>query len=181
MGMGGSRGATAEGCPLPAPTSVLLSAAQVPVSLLKYAPNSGGLNPLLGPQQVAMLNQLSQLSQISQLQVSEVARSPSLKGRPHPRLPPKPPCLPCYSACWPSRGRRRVSGAWLQVAGSSRYGWAFLDGTSKRLRAPPGKKPQQWEVGESSGEAGVSGRRAGESVPVARPVSVPDCLCRRVR
>ncbi|XP_062999400.1 trinucleotide repeat-containing gene 6A protein isoform X1 [Elgaria multicarinata webbii] len=41
---------------------------QVPVSLLKYAPNNGGLNPLFGPQQVAMLNQLSQLSQISQLQ-----------------------------------------------------------------------------------------------------------------
>ncbi|XP_035123101.2 trinucleotide repeat-containing gene 6A protein isoform X28 [Callithrix jacchus] len=41
---------------------------QVPVSLLKYAPNNGGLNPLFGPQQVAMLNQLNQLSQISQLQ-----------------------------------------------------------------------------------------------------------------
>ncbi|XP_066496446.1 trinucleotide repeat-containing gene 6A protein isoform X3 [Tiliqua scincoides] len=40
---------------------------QVPVSLLKYAPNNGGLNPLLGPQQVAMLNQLSQLSQLSQI------------------------------------------------------------------------------------------------------------------
>ncbi|XP_044308459.1 trinucleotide repeat-containing gene 6A protein isoform X2 [Varanus komodoensis] len=41
---------------------------QVPVSLLKYTPNSGGLNPLFGPQHVAMLNQLSQLSQISHLQ-----------------------------------------------------------------------------------------------------------------
>ncbi|KAF7237510.1 Trinucleotide repeat-containing gene 6A protein, partial [Varanus komodoensis] len=40
----------------------------VPVSLLKYTPNSGGLNPLFGPQHVAMLNQLSQLSQISHLQ-----------------------------------------------------------------------------------------------------------------
>ncbi|XP_067318583.1 trinucleotide repeat-containing gene 6A protein-like isoform X6 [Anolis sagrei] len=41
---------------------------QVPVSLLKYAPNNGSLNPLFGPQQVAMLNQLTQLNQISQLQ-----------------------------------------------------------------------------------------------------------------
>ncbi|XP_042293656.1 trinucleotide repeat-containing gene 6A protein [Sceloporus undulatus] len=46
--------------PLPSP--------QVPVSLLKYAPNNGGLNPLLGAQQVAMLSQLSQLNQLSQLQ-----------------------------------------------------------------------------------------------------------------
>ncbi|XP_043834486.1 trinucleotide repeat-containing gene 6A protein isoform X4 [Dromiciops gliroides] len=40
---------------------------QVPVSLLKYAPNSGGLSPLFGPQQVAMLSQLSQLNQLSQI------------------------------------------------------------------------------------------------------------------
>uniref|UniRef100_A0A8D0L776 Trinucleotide repeat containing adaptor 6A n=1 Tax=Sphenodon punctatus TaxID=8508 RepID=A0A8D0L776_SPHPU len=40
---------------------------QVPVSLLKYAPNNGGLSPLFGPQQVAVLNQLSQLSQLSQI------------------------------------------------------------------------------------------------------------------
>ncbi|XP_013360255.1 PREDICTED: trinucleotide repeat-containing gene 6A protein isoform X7 [Chinchilla lanigera] len=40
---------------------------QVPVSLLKYAPNNGGLNPLFGPQQVAMLNQLSQLNQLTQI------------------------------------------------------------------------------------------------------------------
>ncbi|TRY90733.1 hypothetical protein DNTS_004504 [Danionella cerebrum] len=41
---------------------------QVPPPLLKYSPNNGSLNPLFGPQQVAMLNQLSQLSQINQLQ-----------------------------------------------------------------------------------------------------------------
>ncbi|KAG5854473.1 hypothetical protein ANANG_G00038220 [Anguilla anguilla] len=41
---------------------------QVPASLLKYPPNNGGLNPLFGPQQVAMLNQISQLNQLSQLQ-----------------------------------------------------------------------------------------------------------------
>ncbi|XP_041085560.1 trinucleotide repeat-containing gene 6A protein-like isoform X12 [Polyodon spathula] len=40
---------------------------QVPASLLKYPPNNGGLSPLFGPQQVAMLNQLSQLSQLSQI------------------------------------------------------------------------------------------------------------------
>ncbi|XP_068605700.1 trinucleotide repeat-containing gene 6A protein-like [Brachionichthys hirsutus] len=44
---------------------------QVPASLLKYPGGNGGLNPLFGAQQVAVLNQLSQLShlnQISQLQ-----------------------------------------------------------------------------------------------------------------
>ncbi|XP_063170723.1 trinucleotide repeat-containing gene 6A protein isoform X2 [Candoia aspera] len=41
---------------------------QVPVSLLKYAPSTGGLSSLFGPQQVAMLSQLSQLNQLSQLQ-----------------------------------------------------------------------------------------------------------------
>ncbi|XP_041085559.1 trinucleotide repeat-containing gene 6A protein-like isoform X11 [Polyodon spathula] len=40
---------------------------KVPASLLKYPPNNGGLSPLFGPQQVAMLNQLSQLSQLSQI------------------------------------------------------------------------------------------------------------------
>ncbi|KAJ7305906.1 hypothetical protein JRQ81_010272 [Phrynocephalus forsythii] len=45
----------------------LLLSPQIPVSLLKYAPNSGGLSPLFGPQQVAMLSQLSQLNQLSQI------------------------------------------------------------------------------------------------------------------
>ncbi|KAJ8246093.1 hypothetical protein GJAV_G00263570 [Gymnothorax javanicus] len=40
---------------------------QVPASLLKYPPSNGGLNPLFGPQQVAMLNQLSHLNQLNQL------------------------------------------------------------------------------------------------------------------
>ncbi|XP_051789288.1 trinucleotide repeat-containing gene 6A protein-like [Erpetoichthys calabaricus] len=40
---------------------------QVPASLLKYPPNNGGINPMFGAQQVAMLNQLSQLSQLSQI------------------------------------------------------------------------------------------------------------------
>ncbi|XP_020775608.2 trinucleotide repeat-containing gene 6A protein isoform X1 [Boleophthalmus pectinirostris] len=40
---------------------------QVPPSLLKYPGGNGGLNPLLGPQQVAMLNQISQFNQLSQL------------------------------------------------------------------------------------------------------------------
>uniref|UniRef100_A0A8C9SVZ2 Trinucleotide repeat containing adaptor 6A n=1 Tax=Scleropages formosus TaxID=113540 RepID=A0A8C9SVZ2_SCLFO len=40
---------------------------QVPASLLKYPPASGGLGPLLAPQQMAMLSQLSQLSQLNQL------------------------------------------------------------------------------------------------------------------
>ncbi|XP_068192050.1 trinucleotide repeat-containing gene 6A protein-like isoform X2 [Antennarius striatus] len=40
---------------------------QVPPSLLKYPGGNGGLNPLFGPQQVAMLNQLSQLSQLNQI------------------------------------------------------------------------------------------------------------------
>ncbi|XP_069065791.1 trinucleotide repeat-containing gene 6A protein isoform X2 [Pleurodeles waltl] len=40
---------------------------QVSASSLKYAPNNGGLNPLFGPQQVAMLNHLSQLNQLSQI------------------------------------------------------------------------------------------------------------------
>ncbi|XP_043945175.1 trinucleotide repeat-containing gene 6A protein isoform X4 [Protopterus annectens] len=48
---------------------------QVPASLLKYAPNSGGLSPLFGPQQVAMLSQLSQLNQLSQLsQLNQLQR-----------------------------------------------------------------------------------------------------------
>ncbi|XP_073415397.1 trinucleotide repeat-containing gene 6A protein isoform X4 [Dendrobates tinctorius] len=48
---------------------------QVPPSLLKYPPNNTGLNPLFGPQQVAMLNQLSQLTQLSQLsQISQLQR-----------------------------------------------------------------------------------------------------------
>ncbi|XP_077590011.1 trinucleotide repeat-containing gene 6A protein-like isoform X2 [Stigmatopora nigra] len=41
---------------------------QVPPPLLKYPGGNGGLNPLLGPQQVAVLNQLSQLNQLNQLQ-----------------------------------------------------------------------------------------------------------------
>ncbi|XP_014345410.1 trinucleotide repeat-containing gene 6A protein isoform X2 [Latimeria chalumnae] len=44
--------------------------AQVPPPLLSPqvpAPNTGGLGPLFGPQQVAMLNQLSQLNHLSQL------------------------------------------------------------------------------------------------------------------
>ncbi|KAM9746324.1 trinucleotide repeat-containing gene 6A protein-like isoform 3-T4 [Menidia menidia] len=40
---------------------------QVPPSLLKYPGGNGGLNPLFGPQQVAMLNQLSQLSHLNQI------------------------------------------------------------------------------------------------------------------
>uniref|UniRef100_A0A3Q1HCD4 TNRC6 PABC binding domain-containing protein n=1 Tax=Anabas testudineus TaxID=64144 RepID=A0A3Q1HCD4_ANATE len=40
---------------------------QVPPSLLKYPGGNGGLNPLFGPQQVAVLNQLNQLSQLSQI------------------------------------------------------------------------------------------------------------------
>ncbi|XP_061837613.1 trinucleotide repeat-containing gene 6A protein-like isoform X2 [Nerophis lumbriciformis] len=40
---------------------------QVPPSLLKYPGGNGALNPLLGPQQVAVLNQLSQLNQLNQL------------------------------------------------------------------------------------------------------------------
>ncbi|KAM4023730.1 trinucleotide repeat-containing gene 6A protein isoform 2-T2 [Anomaloglossus baeobatrachus] len=48
---------------------------QVPPSLLKYPPNNTGMNPLFGPQQVAMLNQLSQLTQLSQLsQISQLQR-----------------------------------------------------------------------------------------------------------
>ncbi|MBN3306872.1 TNR6A protein, partial [Amia calva] len=48
---------------------------QVPPSLLKYPPNNGGLNPLFGPQQVAMLNQLSQLNQLTQLShISQLQR-----------------------------------------------------------------------------------------------------------
>lgn len=41
--------------------------AQVPSSLLKYPGGNGGLNPLFGPQQMAVLNQLSQLNQINQI------------------------------------------------------------------------------------------------------------------
>lgn len=44
-----------------------LHPSQVPPPLLKYSPNNGGLNPLFGPQQVAMLNQLNQLSQLSHI------------------------------------------------------------------------------------------------------------------
>ncbi|XP_026181997.1 trinucleotide repeat-containing gene 6A protein isoform X2 [Mastacembelus armatus] len=48
---------------------------QVPPSLLKYPGGNGGLNPLFGPQQVAMLNQLSQLNHLSQLnQISQLQR-----------------------------------------------------------------------------------------------------------
>ncbi|KPP69039.1 trinucleotide repeat-containing protein 6A-like [Scleropages formosus] len=48
---------------------------QVPASLLKYPPASGGLGPLLAPQQMAMLSQLSQLSQLNQLnQLSQLQR-----------------------------------------------------------------------------------------------------------
>ncbi|XP_051571900.1 trinucleotide repeat-containing gene 6A protein-like isoform X2 [Myxocyprinus asiaticus] len=48
---------------------------QVPPSLFKYSPNNGGLNPLFGPQQVAMLNQLTQLNQLSQLsQINQLQR-----------------------------------------------------------------------------------------------------------
>lgn len=46
---------------------------QVPPSLLKYPGGNGGLNPLFGPQQVAVLNQLSQLNQLTQLnQISQL-------------------------------------------------------------------------------------------------------------
>lgn len=41
---------------------------KVPPSLLKYPGGNGALNPLFGPQQVAVLNQLTQLNQINQLQ-----------------------------------------------------------------------------------------------------------------
>ncbi|XP_071617107.1 trinucleotide repeat-containing gene 6A protein isoform X8 [Heliangelus exortis] len=58
---------------------------QVPVSLLKYAPNNGGLSPLFGPQQVAMLNQLSQLNQLQRLlaqqQKAQTQRSTPSGGR----------------------------------------------------------------------------------------------------
>ncbi|XP_072298718.1 trinucleotide repeat-containing gene 6A protein-like isoform X2 [Eucyclogobius newberryi] len=48
---------------------------QVPPSLLKYPGGNGALNPLLGPQQVAMLNQLSQFNQLSQLnQINQLQR-----------------------------------------------------------------------------------------------------------
>ncbi|KAM8961091.1 trinucleotide repeat-containing gene 6A protein [Pelodytes ibericus] len=48
---------------------------QVPPSLLKYPPNNNNLNPLFGPQQVAMLSQLSQLNQLNQLsQISQLQR-----------------------------------------------------------------------------------------------------------
>ncbi|XP_067332253.1 trinucleotide repeat-containing gene 6A protein-like isoform X1 [Channa argus] len=48
---------------------------QVPPSLLKYPGGNGGLNPLFGAQQVAMLNQLSQLSHLSQLnQINQLQR-----------------------------------------------------------------------------------------------------------
>ncbi|KAM3916319.1 trinucleotide repeat-containing gene 6A protein isoform 3-T3 [Leptodactylus fuscus] len=53
---------------------------QVPPSLLKYPPNNTGLNPLFGPQQVAMLNQLSQLTQLSQLsQISQISQISQLQ------------------------------------------------------------------------------------------------------
>ncbi|XP_072298719.1 trinucleotide repeat-containing gene 6A protein-like isoform X3 [Eucyclogobius newberryi] len=48
---------------------------KVPPSLLKYPGGNGALNPLLGPQQVAMLNQLSQFNQLSQLnQINQLQR-----------------------------------------------------------------------------------------------------------
>ncbi|CAJ1076430.1 trinucleotide repeat-containing gene 6A protein isoform X1 [Xyrichtys novacula] len=48
---------------------------QVPPSLLKYPGGNGGLNPLFGPQQVAVLNQLSQLNQLTQLsQINQLQR-----------------------------------------------------------------------------------------------------------
>ncbi|XP_041854451.1 trinucleotide repeat-containing gene 6A protein-like [Melanotaenia boesemani] len=48
---------------------------QVPPSLLKYPGGNGGLNPLFGPQQVAVLNQLSQLNKLSQLnQINQLQR-----------------------------------------------------------------------------------------------------------
>ncbi|XP_078141021.1 trinucleotide repeat-containing gene 6A protein-like isoform X2 [Centroberyx gerrardi] len=48
---------------------------QVPPSLLKYPGGNGGLNPLFGPQQVAVLNQLTQLNQLSQLnQINQLQR-----------------------------------------------------------------------------------------------------------
>ncbi|XP_022064225.1 trinucleotide repeat-containing gene 6A protein isoform X2 [Acanthochromis polyacanthus] len=48
---------------------------QVSPSLLKYPGGNGGLSPLLGPQQVAVLSQLSQLNQLSQLtQLSQLQR-----------------------------------------------------------------------------------------------------------
>lgn len=46
---------------------IILVYMQVPPSLLKYPGGNGGLNPLFGPQQVAVLKQLSQFSQLSQL------------------------------------------------------------------------------------------------------------------
>lgn len=47
---------------------------QVPANLFKYPGGSGGLNPLFGPQQVAVLNQLSQLNQLTQLNQLQVQR-----------------------------------------------------------------------------------------------------------
>lgn len=42
-------------------------------SLLQYPGGNGGLNPLFGPKQVAVLNQLSQLNQLTQLnQISQL-------------------------------------------------------------------------------------------------------------
>uniref|UniRef100_UPI0037E9A14E trinucleotide repeat-containing gene 6A protein-like isoform X1 n=2 Tax=Semicossyphus pulcher TaxID=241346 RepID=UPI0037E9A14E len=48
---------------------------QVPASLLKYPGGNGGLNPLFGPQQVAVLNQLNQINQLTQLnQINQLQR-----------------------------------------------------------------------------------------------------------
>ncbi|CAL9693829.1 unnamed protein product [Knipowitschia caucasica] len=74
--MGGSSIAQGRGGPQPqipsqpnlrnqVPPPILPS--QAAPSMLKYPGGNGGLNPLLGPQQVAMLNQLSQFNQLSQL------------------------------------------------------------------------------------------------------------------
>uniref|UniRef100_A0A667WA86 Trinucleotide repeat containing adaptor 6A n=1 Tax=Myripristis murdjan TaxID=586833 RepID=A0A667WA86_9TELE len=74
--LGGSSIAQGRGGPQPqvppqpnlrnqVPPPILSS--QVPPPLLKYPGGNGGLNPLFGPQQVAVLNQLTQLNQLSQL------------------------------------------------------------------------------------------------------------------
>ncbi|KAG5832143.1 hypothetical protein ANANG_G00287980 [Anguilla anguilla] len=48
---------------------------QVPPSVLKYPLNNSAISPLLGPQQVAVLNQLSHLNQLNQLnQISQLQR-----------------------------------------------------------------------------------------------------------
>uniref|UniRef100_A0AAX7SJR4 TNRC6 PABC binding domain-containing protein n=1 Tax=Astatotilapia calliptera TaxID=8154 RepID=A0AAX7SJR4_ASTCA len=58
--------------------------AQVPSSLLKYPGGNGGLNPLFGPQQMAVLNQLSQLNQINQINQLQQQQQKVQSQRPMP-------------------------------------------------------------------------------------------------